>query len=285
MKSKKAPPQSTTTAPAPPNSGRLHLALTVGLLLIVITESLLLLQAYLPATLPQPDVRVMIVGQPSGALQTLLNSEDFRLAGIRWIKTADQGQVQPEDFAGADVVIFQGQEFCPQALDEFAQFLEDHPPDVFRRPPNQLLFGNACSRVPANPLIGWNALLWDKTIHNDLAQYYTIGQDALPRFERGYMVVTTDHRVFNGIKNDYVTNAVLYRTYPTWVLAQVADERPMQPQYIDGSFSKGNIVVLQENGYGGTALYVGFEPAYDADSIGSRNLVLNALLYLGDRAE
>lgn len=257
----------------------------VGLVLLVIVESFLLLQVYLPSTLPQHAVRVMVVGQPSGALETLLNVEEFRLEDIQWVKTVEQSQVKPDDFAGVDVVIFQGQEYCPQALDAFVEYLQRNPPNLLARPPNQLFFGNACSRTPESQWVGWKALLFEKTYDNDIAQYYTIGQDKLPRLERGYMVITNNHRIFNGIKNDDVTRPVLYRTYPTSVLAQVAEKRPTQAQYLDGDFSQGNIVVLQEGGYGGTALYMGFEPTYDAESIGSRNLVLNALLYLGGRAE
>ncbi|MBI2446067.1 hypothetical protein HYV43_06785 [Candidatus Micrarchaeota archaeon] len=271
-----------TAAPAKPSS--LHLALTVGLLIIVVIESLLLLQAYLPATLPQSPVRVLLVGQPSGALQTLLESEDFRLEDIRMIKTADQSQVRPEDYSDADVVIFQGQEHCPQALDSFVGYLEKNPPALWRPTPNQLFFGNACSRIPGSNLTGWKALLQEKTGPADIAQYYSLGQGPLPQLERGYLIVTTEHRIFNGIKNDYVNRPVLYRTYPTWTLAQVTLQRPDNTQYLDGNFSQGNIIALQEGGFGGTALYVGFEPAYDSQSIGSRNLVLNSLLYLANRA-
>lgn len=224
---------------------------------------------------PAPQIKIAVVGHSSDSLKQMLQSEDFRIAGVQYAADLRQDFIVPGVLDGFDIVILQGSPVCDRTARKVIA-------DRIKAGGKLIVVGDACIRVNDDP----NAIGWDIGIGS-------LG-DVIPVTYRGvlfhevvnargsvevsggkFRVVSVDHPMFNGIKN-FAFSGTVTEVLPNAnakVLAYIDSigGRPTSPATFGIIESQGLLA--------GKTLYFGFDPG-TTQTGGSRNMVLNTLLYL-----
>ncbi len=258
----------------------------IVLFLVIFGESILLLSDYDPKTFLNSHSSILIVGNPSPDLLELLEREDIIIEGINVTKTVSDEEVKPGDFIGADIILFTGQEYCPNAVNAFVNAYFNETGSRLQKPPAQLVLGNACSRTYESNFVGWGALVEQKVLairevqDDEYIQYFAISKASLEE-KNGYMIITQDHPIFNGVKNTE-TKSVTYQGYPSNVLAVLSEVKPSAVELRAGKFS-WNPAIVEQSFEAGTQLYFGPRIEKDEGTFGgflNYNLFFNTVEYL-----
>jgi hypothetical protein len=224
---------------------------------------------------PASKINVVVIGKASEELKLMLQSEDFRIAGVQYTPDLRQDFILPGVLDGFDVIILQGSAVCDRTARKVIA-------DRVKAGGKLIAVGDACIRVNDDP----NAIGWDIGIGS-------LG-DVIPVTYRGVLfhevvnargsvdvsggkfhVVAIDHPMFNGIKNFAFSGRVteVLPNANAKVLAYIdsVGGRPTAPATFGIIESQGLLA--------GKTLYFGFDPGTTSTG-GSRNMVLNMLLYL-----
>ncbi len=218
---------------------------------------------------PAPYIKVVVIGRASPAMEALLKAEDYRIAGITYVGSLTQEVVFPGTLNNFDIIILQGQTVCDRTARKVIA-------DRVKGGAKLIIVRDACTRVNDDP----NAIGWDIGI-GSLGDVTPVKYGGVLAHERTgrvsefatgrFKIVSPDHPIFNGIVNynfqDVVT--VVYPQANAEVLAYV-------DQYYGRPTAPATYAIIESKGLlAGKTLYFAFDPA-----TGSRNLFLNALLYM-----
>ncbi|MBI4361344.1 hypothetical protein HY572_06255 [Candidatus Micrarchaeota archaeon] len=224
---------------------------------------------------PAPKINVYIVGKASEPLKLMLQSEDFRIAGVTYVADFRQDFIVPGVLDDADVVVLQGSRVCDRTARKVIA-------DRIKAGGKLIVVGDACTTVSDDV----NAIGWDIGI-GSLGDVVPVTYRAVlfhePVNTRGsvdvsggkFRIVSVDHPMFNGIKN-FVFSGRVIEVLPnanSKVLAYIdsVGGRPTSPATFGIIESQGLVA--------GKTLYFAFDPG-TTQTGGSRNMVLNTLLYL-----
>lgn len=218
---------------------------------------------------PAPYIKVAVIGRASPAMEALLKAEDYRIAGITYVGSINQEVVVPGTLNNFDIIILQGSTVCDRTARKTIA-------DRVKGGAKLIIIRDACTRINDDP----NALGWDIGI-GTLGDVTPVKYGGVLMHERTgststyatgrFKIVSPDHPIFNGILN-YNFNDVVTAVYPqanAEVLAYV-------DQYYGRPTAPATYAIIESKGLlAGKTLYFAFDPA-----TGSRNLFMNALLYL-----
>jgi hypothetical protein len=221
---------------------------------------------------PKPNIKVLVVGHASPAMETLLKSEDYRLAGIMYAGSFPQEYIVPGVLKNFDIIIIQGSQVCDRpARKEIT--------DKTKSGGKLMVVGDACTRVTDDP----NAAGWDVGIgtlgdvipveYGGVMFHEKTGRTQL--FADGkFRIVAPDHPMFNGI-----TNYGFYGTLTSVRPTSTSDVLAYVDTYGGKITAPATFAIVESKGFlAGKTLYFAFDPA-NMD-ISSRNMFLNALLYV-----
>ncbi len=225
---------------------------------------------------PQPQIKVAVVGHASEPLKQMLQSEDFRIAGIQTPIDLRQDFIVPGVLDGFDIIILQGSPVCDRTARKVIA-------DRVKAGGKLIVISDACIRVNDDP----NAIGWDigigslgdvvpVTYRGVLFHEVVSARGSIDVSGGKFHIVSVDHPMFNGIKN-FVFSGTVTEVLPnanSRVLAYIdsVGGRPTAPATFGIIESQGLLA--------GKALYFGFDPGTTQYGGGSRNMVMNALLYL-----
>jgi hypothetical protein len=265
--------------------GIVKIALVVILVIAIAEAAALWFLVLSPSMEASKPKRVLIVGNPSGEMLSLLTSEDYKMAGISVDKVVQDAQVSKETLSNADLVIMQGEEYCDNTLTAYSALRKERAAAQMNAPPwdqknlKFVLIGNACSRSKNSQLVGWTALFFEATRIRD-AGVFALSKAPLKQelIDGKFVVEVWDHPIFNGIANyGFYGSVFVFDNAPrASVLASIARGNVSMEDTIRGAYSGVPAVVK----IGGDDLYY----AFDAGNlnVSSRNLFLNSLLHMAN---
>ncbi len=230
---------------------------------------------------PAPKTVVGVVGRASPAMQSLLSSEDFRVAGITFAGSIDQRVVYKGVLNNFDIIIAQGDPVCDRTARKTMA-------DSVKAGKKLIIIQDACTRVSDDrAAFGWDigiGSLGDVTpviiggVSKELEPWTT--QPVTGKFK----IIEQDHPMFNGVKNFQFNSYLTFITVPKAnadILAYIDASsigRPTNEAYFAIVESKGLLA--------GKTMYFAFDPAtvavapeFGGQGVG-RNMFLNTLLYL-----
>ncbi len=220
--------------------------------------------------LPAPEIKVGVVGRASSDLKSMLESEVFRVQGIRYAGDIPPDVLYPGVLDNFDIVIVQGTQICDRTAREVIS-------EKVKSGGKLILVGDSCTRVTDEP----DAFGWDVGIG-------TLG-DVVPAMLGGptkerepiirtnvagkYKIIDPVHPIFNEIKS-FNFNGNLVEVYPKTNADVLA--------FIDESASgrvtlPAQYAILETKGLlAGKTLYLAYDPTLKT----SREMFLNMILYL-----
>src|SRR3989338_3414963 len=225
---------------------------------------------------PQPQIKVVVIGQTSPEMKALLQAEDFRHAGILYVTDLRQDFILPGTLDNMDIIILQGGQTCDRTARKVIA-------DRIKAGGKLIVVGDACIRVNDDP----NALGWEIGI-GSLGDVIPVTYKGVLFHERQptrgsvdiaggkFKIIAPDHPMFNGIVN-YGFNGRATEVLPNSnakVLAFIdtVGGRPTSASTFGIIESQGLIA--------GKTMYFAFDPGTTQSGSGSRNMLLNTLLYL-----
>ncbi len=224
----------------------------------------------LSAIVPAPVIKIGVVGRASSDVKAMLETEVFRVQGIRYAGDIPQEVLYPGVLDNFDIVIVQGTQICDRTAREVIA-------DKVKSGGKMVLVGDSCTRVTDDP----NAVGWDVGIGTlgDVVPVLVGG----PTHEREpirrtgvsgkFKVIDVNHPIFNGIKN-FGFNGNLVEVYPKTNANVLA--------FIDESASgrvtlPAQYAILESKGLlSGKVVYLAYDPTVKT----SREMFLNMVLYL-----
>lgn len=231
-----------------------------------------------------PFIRVAVIGTPSEGLEGLLNSEDFRVAGISYMGNLQVSALTPGVLGSQfDELILTNEVKCTIPARTVIA-------DYVKAGGKLIVMGDACTKLYSDDgSVGWGTSgVLDQVMPVKLAG--TQNNLAISKAGIGNVlaIYSMDHMVFpTGQKNyelsvDYIAVAQSDKVNST-VLAHIQPETPLD-------YSLGDVAVAESWGLKGKVIYFAYDPigqkatcdrttgvCYNSDG---RNLLLNTLLYL-----
>ncbi len=219
---------------------------------------------------PAPVIKVGVVGRASSDVRGMLETEVFRVQGIRYAGDIPQEVLYPGVLDNFDIVIVQGTQVCDRTAREVLA-------DKVKSGGKLILVGDSCTRVTDDP----NAVGWDVGIGTlgDIVPAMVGG----PTHEREpvrrsgvsgkFKIIAFDHPIFNGIKN-FGFNGNLVEVYPKAnanVLAFI-DESASGKVTLPAEYA----ILETKSLLSGKVLYLAYDPTVTT----SREMFLNMILYL-----
>ncbi len=218
---------------------------------------------------PAPYIKVVVFGHASQAMDTLLKSEDYRIAGITYLGSLPINVVYPNQLNNYDIIILQGQKVCDRTARKAIA-------DRVKGGAKLIVVGNACTEVSDDR----NAIGWDVGIgslgdvmpvkYGKVQLHEIVGPDSV--FADGkFKIIAQDHPMFNSIINFgfYGSLTNIFPTNTGNVLAYV-------DTYLGKQTSPSTFAIVESQGlFGGKTIYFAFDP-----STTSRNMFMNTLLYV-----
>ncbi len=221
---------------------------------------------------PKSNIKVLVVGHASPAMETMLKSEDYRMAGIMYAGSFPQEYIVPGVLKNFDIIILQGTQVCDRpARMEIANRAKSGG--------KLIVVGDACTRVTDDP----NAAGWDVGIgtlgdvipveYAGILFHESTGRTQV--FADGkFRIVQPYHPMFNGI-----INYGFYGTLTSVRPSASSDVLAYVDTYGGKITAPATFAIVESKGFlSGKTLYFAFDPA-NMD-ISSRNMFLNALLYV-----
>ncbi|GEM_PF-6268700 len=250
-------------------------------LLLLFLSAILVLPGWLSA---RNQVLVTVVGDASGngfetiypsdggaaydverqGLSGMLQSEDFRIAGVQYAAELKPDFLVPEVLDNFDVVLLYNAPVCDRtARQVLADFVEQG---------GQLVaVGDACTRVVDSPQTGWS--IGNNRFGAAMPAVFQGVRDVDVRLK----IYDVDHPMFNGIMN-------------TWVNGSVSFVQPVTNTSVlaflnSSDLESGNAFYgILEKPFGkGRVVYFAYDPVPRIVTGVSRNMILNLLLYLDPR--
>lgn len=224
---------------------------------------------------PSPKITVGVVGRASQEMKFLLESEDFRQAGVYYAGDLDQKVIYPGVLNNFDLIILQGDSVCDRTARKTVA-------DRIKAGGKLIVIQDACTRVSDDrAAYGWDigiGLLGDVVpvigggVTKDLEVLQTAPLDG--RFK----VVAQNHPAFNGVKNFGFHSTITAITVPkpnSDILAYV------DASSIGKTTAPALFAIVESKGlFSGKTIYFAFDPATTAAQGTGRNMFLNTLLYL-----
>jgi len=218
---------------------------------------------------PASYIKIVVIGNPSSTFVNVMQSEDYRIAGLTYAGAIRQEAVVPGVLKNFDIVILQGTPICDRTA---RKVLGDYVKGGGRL----LVVGDSCTRVNDDP----NAVGWDIGI-GSLGDVIPVAYGGIIAHERigdptfsadgKFKIVSPYHPIFNGILNFgfYGTLVGVIPNANSDVLAYVDTYggKPTAP----ATFA----IVESRSMLGGKTMYFAFDP-----STTSRNMLMNTLLYM-----
>lgn len=218
---------------------------------------------------------VIVVGQVPEALREMMLSEDFRQAGVVYTTELNPEFLVPGVLDRIDVAIVTGKQACGQATRKTLA-------DFVRAGNSLIVFGDACTKDPEDAGInGWyggpNELGPTMPARLSASEEGKTSVQVKDKFR----ILSADHPIFWGITNfNFDGKITLVQPNNAEVLAVFGSPN------IEGPNAKPVYAMLEKrHASGGKAIYVAIEPnsLVLREGIGSRNLLLNLLLYAGQK--
>ncbi len=225
---------------------------------------------------PSPKIVVGVVGRASPDMERLLQSEDFRVAGVYYAGNIDQRVVYSGVLNNFDVVIAQGDPVCDRTARKVMG-------DRVKAGGKLIIIQDACTRVSDDrAAFGWDigiGSLGDVVpviiggVTKELEPWTTE-----PRAGK-FKIINADHPMFNGVKNFQFFSTITFITVPkpnANILAFIDASSIGRPT------GESWFAIVESQGlFSGKVMYYSFDPATVAISGGTgRNMFLNTLLYL-----
>ncbi|MBI5036331.1 hypothetical protein HZC09_03220 [Candidatus Micrarchaeota archaeon] len=225
---------------------------------------------------PSPQIKVVVIGQSSQQMKDMLISEDFRQNGITYVTDLRQDFIVPGVLDNMDIIILQGGQICDRTPRKTIA-------DRVKAGGKLIVIGDACIRVNEDP----NAVGWDIGI-GSLGDVVPVTYRGVLFHERQptkgsvdvaggkFKIVAPSHPMFNGILNYQFSGRV------TEVLP---NQNAKVLAYIDSvggmPTAPATFGIIESQGLlAGKTMYFSFDPATNIAGVGSRNMLLNTLLYL-----
>ncbi|MDP2717461.1 MAG: hypothetical protein Q8P02_01825, partial [Candidatus Micrarchaeota archaeon] len=197
-------------------------------------------------------------------LGALLQSDDFKMLGIRGIPGLKAEFLVPGVLDSFDVVVLYGEPVCDRtARTQLADFV--------KKGGRLVVVGDACTRLVESPdAVGWDVA---GTGLSDVMPARYLGSQNVASKLKFYDI---DHPIFNGIKNTLLDGRV--------ALVEPAQDALVLAFINSSDVQSGNALygILEKSTKKGRVVYFAYDPL-PALGGGSRNLILNVLLYLGPR--
>ena len=198
------------------------------------------------------------------SLNNLIQSEDFRIAGIQYVADINPEFLVPGVLDGFDVVLLYNATVCDRtARQVLADFVE--------KGGKLVVFGDACTRVVDSPQTGWS--IGNNRFGEMMPAVFHGSRDVFAKLK----IYASGHPIFNGIANTYINGSV------SWV--QPSANATVLAFLNSSDVESGNALYgILEKPYGkGRVVYFAYDPFPSVGQGGSRNILLNLLLYLGRR--
>jgi hypothetical protein len=226
---------------------------------------------------PCPFMKVIVMGRASPDMEALLKSQDFAMAGITYAGDIPQQSVVSADvFKNFDIIIVQGSQVCDRPARKALA-------DAVKGGKKMIFIGDSCTRISDD----YNAQGWEIGI-GSLGDVMPVSYGGILLHDRTgtgsttigrgtFQIIAVDHPMFNGILNHEFTGEV------TLVLPKNGgDPLAYIDQYQGTVTEPGTFGIIEGSSVvGGKTLYFAFDPSTNLKTqYGSRNMFMNALLYL-----
>ncbi|MBI5225608.1 hypothetical protein HY994_00015 [Candidatus Micrarchaeota archaeon] len=195
------------------------------------------------------------------SLGALIQSEDFRIAGIQYAADIKQEFLVPGVLDHFDVVMLYNATVCDRTVRQvLADFVE--------KGGQLVVFGDACTRVVDSSQTGWS--IGNNRFGEMMPAVFQGVQDVDVKLK----IYAIDHPIFNGIKNSQVNGYVS--------LVKPSANATVLAFLNSSDVESGNALYgILEKPFGkGRVVYFAYDPFPGILLGGSRNLLMNLLLYL-----
>ncbi len=203
----------------------------------------------------------LVLGKGLGAL---IQTEDFRIAGIQYVANLKAEFLVPGVLDHFDVVMLYNTTVCDRtARQVLADFVE--------KGGRLVVFGDACTRVVDSSQTGWSI---GTNRFGEMMPAVFQGVRNVDVKLKNYAI---DHPIFNGIRNMQVNGSIS--------LVQPLANVTILAFLNSSDVESGNALYgILEKPFGkGRVVYFAYDPFPGILLGGSRNEILNLLLYLGRR--
>jgi len=226
---------------------------------------------------PAANIRIAVIGNPTKDMENLLNSEDFRVAGVSYMGNLHQDTVYSGVLNQFDILILQGEQVCDRTARKVIA-------DKVKAGGKMIVIQDACTKVHDDTtVVGWDVgigLLGDVMpvqIGGFTREYEPIKKTSITGT---FKILPVDHPIFpTGQKNyefsSYVVKVVPSSKVESNVLAFVEtgdEESTTDPAFFAMLESKSLL--------SGKVIYFAYDPSTLVKQDKGRNLFLNTLLYL-----
>ncbi|MFH0836486.1 MAG: hypothetical protein V1834_04975 [Candidatus Micrarchaeota archaeon] len=222
-------------------------------------------------------LKVIVVGHASPEMEALMKSEDFALAGVTYAGDLPQQSVISADvLKNFDIIIVQGTRICDRPARKALG-------DAVKSGKKMILIADACTAVSDDV----NAGTWDLGIgslgdvvpatYSGVLMHERTGSGWTNVNQGSFKIIAVDHPMFNGIFNHEFSGTVIN------VLPKAnSDVLAYIDQYAGSVTAPATFGIIESKGFmGGKTLYFAFDPSTNVNTaMGSRNMFMNALLYL-----
>jgi hypothetical protein len=226
---------------------------------------------------PAPNIRVAVVGNPTKDMENLLNSEDFRIAGVSYMGNLHQDMVYAGVLNQFDIIILQGEQICDRPARKVIA-------DKVKAGGKLIAIQDACTKVHDDTtVVGWDVgigLLGDVMpvqIGGFTREYEPIKKTSITGT---FKITTVEHPIFPTGQKNYEFSSYVVNVKPkaeSNVLAYItqgssSDDTTTEPAFYAMVESKSLL--------SGKVIYFAYDPSTLVKQDKGRNLFLNTLLYL-----
>lgn len=224
---------------------------------------------------PAPQIRVAVIGTPSRGLENLLQSENFRLAGVQYMGNLHQDTVYPGVLNQMDILILQGEQTCDRTARRVIS-------DKVKAGGKMIVIQDACTKVnDDNTVVGWDigiGLLGD--IMPVQIGGYTRDYEPIRKFPVSgtFKIIPFDHPIFPTGQKNFEINSYVVKVGPSlkvdYSLLALVDtgDTTTDPSYW--------AIVESKSLLAGKVLYFSYDPGSMIKEDKGKEMLLNTVLYL-----
>ena len=229
---------------------------------------------------PAASIKVVVIGNPSTGIETLLNAQDFRMAGVTYMGNIDQADVYPGTLDQFDIIILQGQQICDRTSRMVIA-------NRVKAGGKMIVIQDACTKVSDDTtVVGWDigiGALGDVMpvqIGGYTRQYEPIKKTSITG---NFKIIPINHPIFPSGQKDFSFTSSFVQVLPSATVASnilafvdvgssTSSDAATQPAYF--------AMVESNSLLSGKVIYFAYDPSSMVSQDVGRNLFLNTLLYL-----
>ena len=225
---------------------------------------------------PTPNIKVMVIGNPSKEMYNILNSERYRMKGITYVGNVHQDMVYPGVLNPIDIVILQGETVCDRTARQVIA-------DKVKAGGKMIVIQDACTKVSDdNSVVGWEigiGLLGDVMPVN--IGGFVRDMEPIKKFpvHGTFKIIPYDHPMFPTGQKNFEIDSYLVQVAPSMkvdynplAIVDTSSETTLDPSFW--------AIVESKSLLAGKVIYFAYDPAKVIAGGNGDEMFLNALLYL-----